>query len=226
MSSHTFDVPVDDALTVCHYEDIYRQGEWWKSVVKYGFEASSEKTETAIYLWHNDDEWTRKNKYVIKTREAWETDRRIIDDFLQADRPTSETTAFPVSDYYTVGIGKTVFQSDHWWKAIVNVTQKGSYETDEVMIYVWQRQDDEWRRRQKYTIKSYSKWEKEREIIDSVVMDSSPSEDDSEQAVTAATERGTSADDKVETDTSDTVSGEIEDLASELDIHLSGEFQR
>ena len=76
---------------------------------------------------------------------------------------------FPVSDYYEVGAGETVFQSGDWWKAIVKIVQKGSYETKEAIIYLWEKTDGEWRRRQKYAIKSEEKWQEERTAVESVL---------------------------------------------------------
>lgn len=202
------DVPVHDSLRVVKATTLYQAGEWWKAVVTYGFESDSEATETAVYLWHkNGGSWTRKNKYVVKTPEAWAADRELIDQFIQSDRPLTETTAFPVSDYYTIGVGETVFQTDEWWKAIVNVTEKGTYETNEVMVYLWQERDGEWRRRQKYTIKSVSNWEEEREVIDEHL---SPEES---AGMTEET-----------TNSTEGVTGELTELNKELDAHLSGEF--
>jgi hypothetical protein len=205
------DIPVSDSLYVTAFENIYKQDEWWKAVVRYGFDAEATTTETAVYLWHNDGEgWTRKNKYVIKTTEAWETDRAVITELLQTDRPSQTTTEFPASDYYTIGASTTIFQSDGWWKAILNVVEKGSYETDEVMIYVWQQVDDEWRRRQKYTIKTLSNWKKEREIVDRFIL--------------GETVDDTSPEIDVNTDEVDSISAELEKLDKKLSAHLSEEF--
>ncbi|WP_254524002.1 hypothetical protein [Natrinema caseinilyticum] len=161
-----------------------------------------------MYLWHRDDDWTRKNKYVVKTSEAWKTDREIIDQYIRSDPPSEVTTAFPVSDYYTVGVGETVFQNDGWWKAIVNVIEKGSYETNEVMVYLWQNQEGRWRRRQKYTIKSVSDWEEECEVIDEHL---------SLDEGAGVTENSIDRDDDI--------SAELATLGDEIEAHLSEEFR-
>lgn len=207
MASSNQEVPVHDSLQVAASTGLYRTDEWWKAIVTYRFE-NSDTDETAMYLWHKDDDWKRKNKYVIKTVEAWEIDRKIIDRCLQTDPSSETTTEFPVSDYYTVATGETVFQDEGWWKAIVNVVEKGSYETDEVMVYVWQQVDGDWRRRQKYTIKSVDDWEEEREIIeDHLEID------------------GTEVIDSNQSDDPDgEVSKALSRLNGELDTHLSGEF--
>lgn len=215
MGSTSRSLPVHDSLDVVEATDLYRTGEWWKSVVTYRFE-DGDADETAVYLWHeDDDDWTRKNKYVVKTPEAWANDREVIDRFIRSEPPTTETTEFPVSDYYTVGAGETVFRSDGWWKAIVNVVEKGDYETNEVMVYLWQERDGEWRRRQKYTIKRVSDWEEEREAVeDHLSMDTADDSrrKDAPEASSTSESRAT---------------GEVEEfstLSDELDTHLSEEF--
>ncbi|WP_222913467.1 hypothetical protein [Natrinema sp. SYSU A 869] len=208
MSNTNTDVPVHDSLQVLEATSLYRTDEWWKAVVTYQFDTNSDANETAVYLWHRDDDsWTRKNKYVVKTAEAWATDREIIDQYIRSDPPSDVTMAFPVSDYYTVGVGETLFQNDNWWKAIVNIVEKGSYETNEGMVYLWQKQDGEWRRRQKYAIKSVSDWEEERAVIDEQLS--------LDEGVNVTVEAD---------DVDDGISGELATLDDELDAHLSEEF--
>lgn len=215
MSAHQ--PPVHDSLEVVNHEDIYRTEEWWKSVVKYLYEGA-ETPELAVYLWHRDDDWTRKNKYVIKTAEAWEADRSAIESLLAGELDESETESFPVSDYYTVGSGTTVFQSDGWWKAIVKVVEKGSYETEEVMVYLWQERDGDWRRRQKYTIKSKEEWQTESEAISSLLESQGEHETttsyEEQKKATASVEGG-------ETSSDGDVVSEFDSLKSELEVHLS-----
>lgn len=161
--------PIHESLHVVSSSDIYRNDDWWKAVVRYKFNRSDDHEETAVYLWNNDDGWTRKNKYVIKTTDAWETDKTIVDRLFSDPSSVTPEDTLPVSDYYEVAAGETVFRSDDWWKAIVKITEKGSYETEEVMIYLWQETDGDWRRRQKYTIKSEERWQEEAEVIESIL---------------------------------------------------------
>lgn len=206
-------LPVHESIDVIDHQDIYKNADWWKSVVRYQYDESSNHEEVAVYLWNNDGSWTRKNKYVIKTPEAWHTDRTIIDRLLDDTSALESETEFPTSDYYTVGAGETVFQSDDWWKAIVKIDQKGDYETEEVMVYLWQKTDGDWRRRQKYTIKSQSDWEEEAAVIESVLdVESTASKGTSETPETSATE------------SSGPIPPEFEDLDREIDKHLSGDI--
>lgn len=205
------ELPVHDSLYVVGSEDIYRNDEWWKSVVRYQFDPDDDHSEVAVYLWHNDDGWTRKNKYVIKTTDAWITDKAIIDQLFSTTAESQSDGEFPTSDYYSLAAGETVFRSDGWWKAIVKIAQKGSYETEEVMVYLWQEVDGDWRRRQKYTNKSEESWQDEAEVIESV-LDHDAQQSEPQPTTTApATVSGDS----------ESQMGDIEQLSRELDAHLS-----
>lgn len=154
--------PLDDSLEEIETNSVYRNEEWWKAVVKYRIADADGAVEQAVYLWHKDDGWKRKNKYVIKSEEAWAEDKPIIEEFLDEGDLTVEDTLdeqYPVSNYYGVAAAETVFQTEEWWKAVVRIGKKGDYETDEVMVYLWQNYDGEWRRRQKFTIKNQGQWE-------------------------------------------------------------------
>lgn len=160
------DFPVDETLTVHRGEDIYKTESWRKSVVQYHFQNHSDSIETAIYLWHNNDgQWTQKNKYVVKTEDAWAEDRETIQNVRDAPAGPDTAADYPVSDYYHVDAGETVFKTDDWWKAVVRVDEKGGYETEEIIIYVWQYHDGDWRRRQKYAIKDTDDWGKEQRVV-------------------------------------------------------------
>ena len=204
------ELPVHDSLYVVGSEDIYRNDEWWKSVVRYQFDPDDDHSEVAVYLWHNDDGWTRKNKYVIKTTDAWITDKAIIDQLFSTTAESQSDGEFPTSDYYSLAAGETVFRSDGWWKAIVKIAQKGSYETEEVMVYLWQEVDGDWRRRQKYTIKSEESWQDEAEVIESV-LDHDAQQSEPQPTTAPATVSGDS----------ESQMGDIEQLSRELDAHLS-----
>ena len=202
--------PLHNSLRVLNSEEIYRNDEWWKAVVRYESAQNNGNNEVAVYLWHNDDGWTRKNKYVIKTTEAWETDKAIVEKFFSGHTTECSTDEFPVNDYYGLANGKTIFQSNGWWKAILKISQKGSYETEEVMIYLWQERDNDWRRRQKYTIKSQEKWEEERKIIELVL-----NSDVNQDVEDSGTHR------QAQEDESATYSNRVEQLCNDMDKHLS-----
>ncbi|AWB28521.1 hypothetical protein [Halococcoides cellulosivorans] len=214
--------PVDDSLTVLSSKSIYRTDEWWKVVVRYQYEDSA--AETAVYLWHRDDsEWTRKNKYVIKTKDAWETDRRVIASLLNGAMSETENE-FPVSDYYHVDAGTTISKSDDWWKAIVRIDQKGSYETEEVVVYLWQNEDGQWFRRQKYAVKNWDSWDDERTAISSMLTtETSGQPDDSDESVSdrESGEDTTDTAEPVDTD----IKSDLEQIGDEIEDHLSETFE-
>ncbi|NUE03627.1 hypothetical protein HUB97_14155 [Halorubraceae archaeon YAN] len=172
--SNSVSFPVSDTLNVLDGYTIYQTEKWHKAVVLYTYENSDPTDpEIAIYLWHNrDGDWNRKQKYSIRTVEGWVEDKEVIEQLLNvfkdeqvSDEFTGSNTEFPVSDYYNVFIGKTIFKTDRWWKAGVVIDSKGDYETTEIVLYVWQLLDNEWRVRQKYPVRRPSDWEDDLEAI-------------------------------------------------------------
>lgn len=205
------ELPVHSSLRVLQYEDVYKNNDWWKAVVRYEFQ-EDDYSEVAVYLWNREgDKWTRKNKYVIKTIDAWKTDKSLINRLFSKGKSPNYDEDFPINDYYEVVDGKTVFKSEDWWKAVVMIGKKGTYETEEVMVYLWQKVDGEWKRRQKYTIKSPERWVEESKVIESVL------DIDVEATTTSEDPAGASA--KLDKHTLET--NELDELARALETHLS-----
>lgn len=74
---------------------------------------------------------------------------------------------FPVHEELDVQDGETVFKSDAWWKAVVLYE---GYRGTELAVYLWQHtDDDDWRRQQKYVIRSQDDWETDKETIEKSV---------------------------------------------------------
>lgn len=211
----TTDYPVHPDVTVHAGETIYRTDDWWKAAVTHSYGDSD--PELAIYLWHRDGDWSRKNKYHVKTAEAWHEDKDRIEQYLgENGKSVDDQSAFPVSDYYNLSRGETVFETDDWWKAIVSIDQKGSYDTHEVIIYLWQQIDADWRRRQKYAIKNLDDWSDDRDAINTLL----------DGNKTAATTDASSRDSVQPTQSSDgSVSVSDEDILADVeaevkDLHL------
>jgi hypothetical protein len=223
VTSDSTTVPVHDSLTVVESNDIYRTDEWWKSVVRYYYRDNAGREQMAVYLWHEDDGWTRKNKYVIKTPEAWETDKAVVERIFDRSVTGDVGPEYPVSDYYTVGAGETVVKEDDWWKAVLNVVEKGSYETDEVMIYLWERADDTWKRRQKHTIKDRDSWADERETVESVLYGEAGSQTAGGGEEVGQT--GAESTLKKSPEAEDSVTDNLGQLGEELGQHLSDELR-
>jgi len=74
---------------------------------------------------------------------------------------------FPVHEELNVEDGHTIFKNDDWWKAVV--LYEGFRDSSEVGVYLWKEQDGEWRRQQKYVIRSADDWEQDREVVESFV---------------------------------------------------------
>lgn len=211
----TTEYPVDPEVTVHAGETIYRTDEWWKAAVTHSFRDSD--PEIGIYLWHRDGDWSRKNKYHVKTAEAWHDDKERIEQYLATDGSTVEDQSdFPVSDYYTISQAKSVFQTDEWWKAIVLIDEKGTYETQEVIIYLWQLVDDDWRRRQKYAIKNTDDWSDDYEAVNALLDDDS----DDIQVETHDRDTGSAVDSQstIQPDATDDIMADVESEVKELHL--------
>jgi hypothetical protein len=221
-------VPVHDSLTVVESSDIYRTDEWWKSVVQYYYQDNDSRKQTAVYLWHEDGGWARKNKYVIKTPEAWEADKAVVEEMFDRSATGEVGSEYPVSDYYTVGAGETVVKEDEWWKAVLNVVKKGSYDTDEIMIYVWKCVEDTWKRRQKHTIKKYDSWTDEKEVIESILYGQEAPTDEPTGTGAGSTSAGSTGAGSTGSGSAGTTGGltdGLEQLGDELGQHLSDELR-
>ena len=70
---------------------------------------------------------------------------------------------FPVHDELKVIDGNTIFKNNNWWKAVVLVD---GFRGREVALYLWKRKEDDWKRQQKYVVRSKEDWEREREEIE------------------------------------------------------------
>lgn len=207
--------PVHSSIDVHAGETIYRTDDWWKAAVTHSYDSG--EPEIAIYLWHKDDDgWTRKNKYHVKTAEAWKSDRQLVDEYLSGGgKEVDAQDDFPVSDYYHVARGESIFKADDWWKAIVTIDQKGSYETQEVIIYLWQQVDGDWRRRQKYAIKDVDDWQDDQTAVDALLdEDVEPTEPEVTSAARtdSVNEQGASSVDASGEDILDNVQAEFKEL--------------
>jgi hypothetical protein len=165
------DFPAHQSIDIIRGENIYKEGDWWKAVLICGDESNP---YLSIYLWHNDDgDWKRRNKYEADDLDSWTTDREVIGELLEEKESGGDgidDKKLPMSDYLTASDFETIYKEDGWWKAVVSVIQKGDYELDtpEVVVYVWNKQDGDWHRRQKYSIKNHNDWKEEKETIEEV----------------------------------------------------------
>lgn len=69
---------------------------------------------------------------------------------------------FPVHEELEVLDGVTIFKSADWWKAVL---LNDGFSGREICVYLWKRVDGDWKRKQKYVIRSKDDWKEEREAI-------------------------------------------------------------
>lgn len=73
----------------------------------------------------------------------------------------------PVHEKIKVLNSETLFKTDEWWKAI---TLQEAFGNKEVAIYLWRKRGEgEWKRKQKFTVKSVEKWDKIKGTMDEYI---------------------------------------------------------
>lgn len=92
----TRNYPVHSTLDVIEGKDIYKHEEWWKAVLLY----ERHGRKIGIYLWHKkDNDWKRKQKYVIRDVDDWAKDREAIEELLPGlDKDESPDSSSEESD--------------------------------------------------------------------------------------------------------------------------------
>jgi len=69
---------------------------------------------------------------------------------------------FPTHEKLETLEGRTIFKSNDWWKAVVLYD---GFSGRELGIYLWKRSGDDWKRQQKYVIRSEDDWEADQEAV-------------------------------------------------------------
>lgn len=77
----------------------------------------------------------------------------------------SPTPNFPVHDNIDVLDGETIYKTDDWWKGVIVAA---GYNGPDVLVYLWRRDGNSWKRKQKYRV-AIKDWPEERSIINKVV---------------------------------------------------------
>lgn len=73
---------------------------------------------------------------------------------------------YPVSEKLKVADGITLFKSDKWWSAVVALE---SFGRKQVCIYLWNKREDKWKRRQKFVVRGHENWEKIKDAVDKLL---------------------------------------------------------
>jgi len=83
----------------------------------------------------------------------------------EQNRPTEQTEPeqLPLSSFYKVIDHVTIFKSEKWWEAIVIIE---SFGRRSIAMYLWQKRNDQWKRKHKFQIRNPQEWEKVKSAID------------------------------------------------------------
>ena len=84
----------------------------------------------------------------------------------QADQPSTQdiqTEQLPLSSFYKVVDYVTIFRSQKWWEAIVVIK---SFGRRSIAMYLWQKRNDQWKRKHKFQLRNMQEWEKVKSAID------------------------------------------------------------
>jgi len=75
----------------------------------------------------------------------------------------TSTEQLPLSSFYKVVDHVTIFRSEKWWEAIVVIE---SFGRRAIAMYLWQKRNDQWKRKHKFQIRNPQEWEKVKNAID------------------------------------------------------------
>ena len=69
----------------------------------------------------------------------------------------------PISEFYKVIDHLTIFKSDAWWEAIVVFEVYGKRQLG---LYLWQKRSGEWKRKNKFGVRSLDEWNRLKDAVD------------------------------------------------------------
>lgn len=72
----------------------------------------------------------------------------------------------PISEKLSVLKAKTLYKTDKWWSAVALVDAFGK---KQIATYLWLRKDDEWKRKQKFVVRSKKEWQDVKEVIEKMI---------------------------------------------------------
>lgn len=74
-------LPISEKLSVLKAETLYKTDKWWSAVAL--VEAFGKK-QIATYLWlRKDDEWKRKQKFVVHSKKEWHDVKEVIEKMIE-----------------------------------------------------------------------------------------------------------------------------------------------
>ncbi len=69
----------------------------------------------------------------------------------------------PLSSFYKVIDYITLFRNEKWWEAIVVIE---SFGRRSIAMYLWQKKNDQWKRKHKFQIRDLQEWERVKGAVD------------------------------------------------------------
>ena len=72
----------------------------------------------------------------------------------------------PISESLKVIEATTIFKSDKWWAAVVLME---SFGRKQLAIYLWNKKEDQWKRRQKFVVRNKAQWSQFKEAIEKLL---------------------------------------------------------
>lgn len=73
--------PVSEKLKIIKGQTLYKTDKWWSAVVLL---ESFGRKQVAVYLWgKRNNQWKRRQKLVVKSREEWDRLKVAVEDILQ-----------------------------------------------------------------------------------------------------------------------------------------------
>jgi len=72
----------------------------------------------------------------------------------------------PISEALKVLEATTLYKTERWWSAVALVE---SFGRKQIAVYLWNKRDDAWKRRQKFVVHSKNEWAQMKEVIEKLV---------------------------------------------------------
>lgn len=73
---------------------------------------------------------------------------------------------FPISEKLKVIEGKTLYKTEKWWSAVVLLE---SFGRKQVAVYLWDKRNDQWKRRQKFVVKNKGEWQRLKDAVEEIL---------------------------------------------------------
>ena len=72
----------------------------------------------------------------------------------------------PISEKLSVLKAETLYKTDKWWSAIALVEAFGK---KQIATYLWLKKGDEWKRKQKFVVRSKKEWQDVKEVVEKMI---------------------------------------------------------